>query len=321
MAKCSICGDKAIAYVPYQRRYYCRRHYAEFVESKVARTVERYRLIRRGDRVVAAVSGGKDSVTLLSTLSILRERIGFELVALHIDLGIGEYSSSSRRIVEELARMLDAELIVYDVGKTLGFTIPSASRLTRRPACSVCGAVKRYIYNSVGVELDAKVATGHNADDIIGFAMKNFIMGDLEGLSKLTPIVPGVEGLAAPRIRPLYSVYEKESFLYVLSKGLPYIHRDCPYARFTSLEFQFKEFFNKLEESRPSIKLGFLNSIARRFKALVREGPYYACSECGLLSSSSTCTFCRLTRRLTGKPLGRRVRLSVKELLDERIKG
>ncbi len=315
MAKCSVCSERAIAYVPYQRRYYCARHYAEFIESKVARTVERYKLIRRGDRVVAAVSGGKDSVTLLSTLAALREKINYELIAFHIDLGIGDYSEASRRVVEELAGTLNTELIVFDLKKELGFTIPSAGRRIRRPACSICGAVKRYLYNAVGVELGAKVATGHNADDIIGFAMKNFITGDYDAFSKLTPMVEGVEGLAAPRIRPLYNVYEKESFLYVLSKGLPYVHRDCPFVRFSSLEFQFKEFFNKLEETRPSIKLGFLRSIAKRYSGSRSEDRYYSCPECGLLSGAATCTFCRLTKRLTGEALGRRVRFRIKELV------
>lgn len=315
MAKCSVCGERAIAYVPYQRRYYCARHYAEFIESKVARTVERYKLIRKGDRVVAAVSGGKDSVTLLATLTALRDKIDYELIAFHIDLGIGDYSEASRRVVEELAGTLKTELIVFDLKKELGFTIPSAGRRIRRPACSICGAVKRYLYNAIGVELGAKVATGHNADDIIGFAMKNFIMGDYDGLAKLTPMVEGVEGLAAPRIRPLYDVYEKESFLYVLSKGLPYVHRDCPFVRFSSLEFQFKEFFNKLEETRPSIKLSFLRSIAKRYSGSRSEAQYYSCPECGLLSGGSTCTFCRLTKRLTDEALGRRVRFRIKELM------
>lgn len=318
VAKCSICGAEAIAYVPYQKRYYCSRHYAEFVEEKVARTIEKYKLIRRGDRVVAAVSGGKDSATLLSTLAVLRDRVGFELVAFHINLGIGDYSQASQRAVEELASRLGVDLIVFDISRELGFTIPEASRRLRRPACSICGAVKRYLYNAVGVELGAKVATGHNADDIIGFALKDFAMGDYEGLSKLTPMVEGVDGLAAPRIRPLYNVYEKESFLYVLSKGLPYIHRDCPFARLTSLEVQFKEFFNRLEESRPSIKLGFLHHLAREKPWGLGEKSYTACPECGLLSSGGTCTFCKLTRRLTGEARGRRVRVRIKELAGER---
>ncbi len=316
VARCSVCGRPAMAYVPYQRRHYCSTHYAEFVESKVKRTVKRYGLIRPGDRVVAAVSGGKDSATLLSTLAALRREMEFDLVAFHVDLGIGDYSMESRRVVEELAGILDVPLIVFSLQEELDFTVPSASMRLRRPACSICGVVKRYLYNAIGVELEAKVATGHNADDIASLAVKNFLAQELHAIRKLGPATEGIPGLAAPRIRPLYNVYERESFLYVIAKGLPYLHRDCPHARFTSLDFRVKEYLNRLEEEKPSLKLGFLNKLAERISSYpAAEASMERCKYCGLLSSSGVCSFCRLTSRLKGEALGVRVRERIREMI------
>ncbi|MCE4624888.1 MAG: adenine nucleotide alpha hydrolase family protein [Desulfurococcales archaeon] len=309
MAKCSICGKPAIAYVPYQRRYYCAEHFADHVLSKVRRTLRKYRLVGGGDRVLAAVSGGKDSAVLLDVLARLKREFGYQLAALHIDLGIGEYSVESRRAVESLVRDLGVPLIVFPVKEALGYSIPEMAMRLRRPACSVCGMVKRYIYNAFGVEGRAKVATGHNADDIMSFALKGFITQDLSSIPKLAPRTPGIEGLAAERIRPLYSVYEKESYLYALVRGLPHYHQECPHARLTSLEFRIKEMINRLEEERPGLKLGFLSKHAKNANQYPRERwEPSPCSSCGLLSSGGECSFCRTTRRLRGEPLGRSVR-------------
>jgi len=317
VARCSVCSAPAIAYVPYQRRYYCPEHFAEFVERKVRRTVEKYKMLRRGDRVVAMVSGGKDSATLLSTLSGLREEIGFELYAFHIDLGIGDYSVESKRTAVELSRRLGVPLVVFSLREELGYGVPEAAIRLRRPACSVCGIFKRYLYNAVGVELGAKVATGHNADDLAAYSLKNFLFQELEAIGKLGPVQEGVPGLAATRIRPLYTVYEKESFLYTVARDLPFLHRECPHARLDSLDFRLKDMLNRLEEERPSLKLGLLSRLAKRAGDYPRpSGSYTSCESCGLLSSGGKCSFCRLTEKLSGEPLGGWVRKRIRELFS-----
>ncbi|MCE4620672.1 MAG: tRNA 2-thiocytidine biosynthesis TtcA family protein [Desulfurococcales archaeon] len=194
MARCSICGAPAIAYVSYQKRYYCPEHFAEFVEGKVERTIEKYKMLGGGDRVVAAVSGGKDSATLLSTLSRLREKMGFELYAFHIDLGIGDYSVESRKAAVELARRLGVPLVVFSLREELGYGVPEAAMRLRRPACSVCGIFKRYLYNAVGVELGAKIATGHNADDLAAYSPEELPLPGARGYWQARPRAGGGPG-------------------------------------------------------------------------------------------------------------------------------
>jgi len=323
VARCNVCGRPAIARVPYARRALCEEHYAEFIESKVERAIRKYRMARRGDLVVAALSGGKDSSTLLSTLARAGEKIGFRVVGFHIDLGIGEYSRASRRTAERLAEAVGVPLVVYSLPEELGEGVPGLARRLRRPPCSVCGAVKRYLYNAAAIEAGAAaLATGHNADDIVAFALKNFLVQDLEAIRKLAPRTPGVPGLAAPRIRPLYTVYEKESFLYVLARKLPFYHEECPHADLGSLEFRLKRMVNRLEEERPSLKLGFLSRLARRAGDYPEpKTPVRACSACGLLSSGEKCSFCRITERVAGAPLGRRARERLRELFREALEA
>ncbi|BAN90774.1 ATP-binding protein [Aeropyrum camini] len=310
MARCSVCGAPAVAYIRYQKRYMCRDHYLEFVESKVERAILRHRLVRRGQRVLAAVSGGKDSSTLLAVLSRLSGKLGFELVALYIHLGIYDYSEKSREASLRLARQLNVPLIVFDLKEVLGAGIPELARASKRPPCSVCGMVKRYVINAAAVELAADaVALGHNADDIAVYNLKSFLNQDLEAISKLGVRTESIPGVAVGRIRPLYYVYEKESFLYSLLAGLPFLHEECPFVDRRQMEVELKETVNQLEDKRPGLKLQMVSKLAKRVEDYPKPGGSIGrCPSCGLLSSGGECSFCRVTRRALGRPMGPVVR-------------
>ncbi|MEB3780906.1 MAG: adenine nucleotide alpha hydrolase family protein [Desulfurococcales archaeon] len=319
MAKCSICGRDAVAYIRYQRRYLCREHYIEFVENKVRRSIKRYKLLSKGSKVLVSVSGGKDSAALLMALSRLSKEYQLKLYALHINLGIGEYSEKSLRASTEAAKMLRIPLIILNVKDLIGYTIPELARRLRRPVCSVCGLVKRYLINAVAVELGADaVALGHNADDLAVYSMKSFITQDLEYLDKLGPKTENIQGIAVGRIRPLYEVYEKESFLYAFLLGVPFIHDECPHVNHESLEQILKVKLNEVEEKKPGMKIMMLRNMAKRIRDLPRrEYRVQSCRYCGLLSSTEVCSFCRMTARIHGEPLGPIVRSRVRELVKE----
>ena len=318
MAKCSLCGAPAVAEVRYARLRLCRDHFIEFVERKVERAIREHRMIGRGEKVVAAISGGKDSATLAGVLSRLKERLGFHLVLAHIDLGIPGYSDNSRRASQELASSLGLPLIVLSVEELLGDGVPGLALRARRPTCSVCGIVKRYMLNALAVEAGAdRVATGHNADDIAAYALKAFLTQNLDDLRRQKPATPSVDRLAVSRIKPLYTVYERESYLYALLRGLPFYHEECPHARLTSLDFHLKELVNKLEARHPGIKLQLVKGLARNADRYPgEEWEPVPCRHCGLISYGGECAFCRLTRRVRGEPLGRRVRELVRALIE-----
>lgn len=319
MARCSVCGAPAVAYVRAQRRHLCAAHYVEYVEGKVKRALRRYGMVSKGSLVLVSLSGGKDSAALLGALVRASREMGFRLVAMHIDLGIGEYSRKSREAVEAAVEKLGVPLIVVSVKDVLGVTVPELARRARRPVCSVCGMVKRYIANAVAVELGADaLALGHNADDLAVYNMKSFINQDLEAISKLGPKTESIPGKAVSRIRPLYEVYEKEAFLYAYLTGVPFIHDECPHVDPDSLERNLKEELNRLEEKKPGIKMSMMRRLAKRIRDYPRpQGEVRSCSVCGLISSGDTCSFCRLTGRILGEPMGPRVRDHVRRLVSE----
>ena len=310
MPKCSVCGKPAIAYVRYQRRYLCKEHYIGFVEDKVRRALRKYRMVGEGYRIIVALSGGKDSSTLLGALATLREEFKYELIAVHIDLGIYDYSVKSKKAAESLSSKLGVPLIEVPLSEVLGATIPELAKRGRRPACSVCGMVKRYITNAAAVELEADaVALGHNADDLAVYNLKSFLSQDLEAISKLGPKTESVEEAAVGRIRPLYLVYEKESFLYAYLRGLPFLHEECPFVNNRQMEVKLKEVVNSLEEERPGMKMQLMSKLALRIKDYPKpQGQIGRCKYCGLITGGEVCSFCRLTKKALGKPMGFRVR-------------
>lgn len=320
-ARCSFCGREAIARIAYAKLLLCEEHYIEYIKNKVKRTILRYNLAKHGDKILLAVSGGKDSLTLLDIMYTLSQEMRFSIAVLHIDLGIEGYSEQLKHSVESYTRKLGIPLVALSLREVLGVTLPQLSKKSRRPPCSVCGIIKRYLMNACAIESGATaIATGHTADDVIAYAIKAFLLQDYSSLSKLVPKTRALTG-AVSRIRPLYEVYERETLLYSVLKKLPFHHGMCPYVVKNSLERYIKKFFNQLEELFPSTKISFLRRLANRAETLTvidteRES-VRTCSVCGLIASGHKCSFCKVTENAVGTPLGRVVREYLSSIVRE----
>ena len=317
VVRCSICGDRAVASLPYARLVLCGKHFTEYIERKVVRTVRRYKLINNGWRVLVAVSGGKDSSTLLTLLTKLAGDLDFNILATHINLGIPGYSDKCLSTVRKLTELLDVKLLVVDVKEVIGHTIPELAVRLRRPTCSVCGTVKRYMLNAVAVEYRADaLALGHNLDDLAVYVLKEFLNQNLGQVPKLGPRTESISDLAVGRVRPLYEVLEKESLIYALVNKVPFLPDECPHVRSDSLEFILKKELNELESRFPSIKISFIRRLAKNLNTYPRlQQKLTRCSACGLIASDELCSFCKMTKRVTGVPQGSAVRKYVRAKL------
>ncbi|GAB6947925.1 TIGR00269 family protein [Vulcanisaeta sp. JCM 16161] len=325
--RCSICGRRAFVRIPYARLTLCKEHFIEFIRKRVGKVIEEYKLIKGGDTVMASISGGKDSSTMLQVLSELRKDLKFDLVALHIDQGIPNYSEKARSAVEELTRMTGAPLVLITYRELFNMDFPDVIHRDRsgRPPCSICGLTRRYIYNAAAVELNASsVATGHHADDIAAYALKALLIHDYRSLVKLIPRTETMKGGVA-HIRPLYETYERETLLYSIAAQLPFVAQPCPYKPRNVLEDQLKTMFNELERTHPGIKLSFLRGIVRNidsYMVISRADGQVSnetrlCRICGLPTSSEVCAFDRFTQRILGNALGPYTR----EVVKVKIRG
>jgi len=303
--KCRKCGEKASVNMRQHKLALCKDHYLEWIPEQTERFIKKYEMFTRDEKVLVAVSGGKDSLALWDILV----RLDYQADGLYIDLGIEEhisYSSESKRLAQKFAHENNLTLHVVDVEKEYGQPIPVLADLTHRGKgrpCSVCGLTKRHIMNRIARDLGyAVLATGHNLDDEAAVLLGNTLNWLGEYLLRQGPVLPESPGLAR-KVKPLFRFYEREMAAYTLLRGIEYIYDECPFA-VGSKSIYYKDLLDQLETERPGAKLTFyLNFLEVREKGLFAgqeqvQAELHPCPNCAQPTSApGLCSFCRLMER------------------------
>ncbi|MGC8773097.1 MAG: ATP-binding protein [Conexivisphaera sp.] len=306
VGRCRICGRPGAIRIPYANAWFCEEHFPEWLERRIRRISEKYGMFEGSRRVAVAVSGGKDSVALLHALKGVGDDAGFEVVGVHLDLGIGDFSRASAEAARRNAEMLGIEGVIVDLRKRYGFTIPEAVRSIRRPACSTCGLVKRYALVEAAEEVGADtLATGHNLDDMAQFVAMGYQSGDVEGLARLRPVIPAGR-YAVRSVKPLFLVYERETAEYVRMRGLPIASTRCPLKDATSGGV-VREKMLEVEDAMPGFMLRLVQEFADSIQPALadrylHEEEVGRCRICGRPTSRDReiCSFCAIRARTTG---------------------
>lgn len=311
---CVYCKGESVYYRQYSGEYLCSRCFTRSVQRKVARTISRYSMIRYGDRVAVAISGGKDSLSLLHILSRSARRHGNELVAVTIDEGIKGYRDESLRIAKEFTSMLGVEHIVLSYRELFGNTLEEMLRIRDRKkmlrisSCSICGTFRRRAMDIAAKMVDANVlATAHNLDDMLQTFMINISAGDLERIAWMYPEpVEYADGLR--KIKPLLEVYEHEIAFYALINDIPFQSEQCPYMN-EGIRSSIREFLNTLEQRHAGMKHNMLSTILKISKVL-RESIEFTRHRCRICSrecsNDGICSACMLAAQLQAEGERRR---------------
>ncbi len=292
--KCRKCGKKAVIKLYHHNLPLCREDFLSFVEERVRRVIREYKMLRKGERVLVVVSGGKDSLTL----AFILKKLGYRVELLHVDLGIGEYSRKSRQFVEDFSRGFNLPLRVVSLPEEWGRGVGEMSKDTYKSLCSLCGMVKRYYFNRIGYEggYDA-VATGHNLDDTVSALLSNLLGWRVSYISKQLPVLPE-EGKLKRKIKPLIFLTERETSAYAFLAGISYLREECPYSESASF-LRVKHLLNQMEVYSPGTKfsfyLGFLKN--RHLFDTGEKVRLRDCLVCGFPTVKEICSFCKTLRR------------------------
>ena len=303
--QCINCGTRAVYRSAHSGHSFCARCFMKSVERRVKTTINRFKLFDPKDRILIAISGGKDSQVLATILAKIEEKFPeTTLMALIVDEGVPGYRDFGLKRSEELCEELGIPLITTSYRELFGYSLPEIVAMAEKKsmplkACTFCGILRRRAINVKAKELGAtKVATGHNLDDEAQTALMNLLRGDVLRLLRLGPKpieeFPGF----VPRVKPLRYIPEKEITLYAYFKGYPLYEVECPYVR-ESMRDEIRFILNDIESRHPGTKYAIvravdkLSTIGVSLKVQVR-----ACKYCGEPTSRDLCRACELLEAL-----------------------
>lgn len=303
--KCSKCGAEAIYHRRYAGTYHCKKHFNRMLEDKVKKTMRKYDMIEPKETIAIGLSGGKDSVVLLSLLSeISKETLPLDLKPIIIDEGIKNYRDNSIDMAKQTARDLGLEPIVKSFKNEIGYTIDEVTNLKNddnMKACSYCGVFRRKLLNEAAKDVNAdKVAVGHNLDDKAQVIIMNMMRGDVSRLGRIGPTYQKIHDGFIPRIKPLREIPEKETTMYALQNNLNIHLEECPYSH-ESFRSEVRDFINQTEQNHPGTKHTILKAFEKIYPLLSEK---YAdvelnkCQECGEPTSNQTCQACQMQQQL-----------------------
>ena len=178
--------------------------------DKVISTIERYQMLKKGANVIVALSGGADSMALLSILDIIKYKYNLNLIAAHVNHGLrGNEALRDEEFVKEQCRKFGIEL------KILHVNIREQSSKTGE-GIELCGRRIRYeFFNSI--YKNATIATAHTLSDSLETMLFNLTRGStLKGLCSIPPVRDNI-------VRPLIDCTRTEIENYCNSNNISFV--------------------------------------------------------------------------------------------------
>jgi uncharacterized protein (TIGR00269 family) len=302
---CSVCErQEAFFFRPYSGERLCRRCFVKSIEEKVRATISKYKMLKFNDKIAVAVSGGKDSVSLLHILARRERRFPeASLVAITVDEGIKGYRDEALRIAAENCRKLGVEHRVVSFEELYGYSLDEiVNRLRRKgeheaTSCACCGVLRRKALNLAARKVGAnKVATAHTLDDEVQTILLNIFHGDVLRIAREKPVTDQVHPRLVQKIKPFCEIPERETAMFAYVRNVKFQSKPCPYAS-EALRNDVRIMLNRIEEKHAGTKFTIFKSIERIRPALEeidKKQGLTECSQCGEATSEKMCRTCQI---------------------------
>ena len=224
----------------------------EVLARVTGKAVERYGLIEQGDRLLVALSGGKDSWSALYALAALRARapIRFSLSAVHVHGGV------SRPAYEEALRRMGHRLSQLGVEGLVARTdvVSRARRMGRegQSACFLCARFRRGVLYRLAVQEGfTKIVLGHHADDLIETLLLNlFFTGQIKSMPPKLRTDDGANVV----IRPLCLAWEEQTRAFAEAANLPIVPSPCGEREPDTRRTWVKGLLERIQAEHPEVK-------------------------------------------------------------------
>ncbi len=297
------CGGKTVFFRAYNGESLCANCFNDSIFDKVKKTISKYDMLHYRDKLGVAISGGKDSTSLLYILSHVMKGHGSELFALTIDEGIEGYREESLKNAETLCKDLQIPLLVCSYNEFFGFSLDQAleertKRSIKATSCAFCGPLRRRSIDFAAEKLGVNVvATAHNLDDVLQTFYINLYSGDAERIRWLDPSYRTAQSeFRLRRIKPVMEIYEEELAFFAYLNKLPFQSESCPYMN-EGIRTEIRLHLNELERKHPGMKYSTLKTILTISSSMAVDETtrkkVTSCEVCGSVSTGSVCSVCK----------------------------
>ncbi|MDP2900710.1 MAG: TIGR00269 family protein [Candidatus Bathyarchaeota archaeon] len=292
---CTKCHERpSVFHRAYSGERLCPACFKSSLKERVQGAINRFRMLDHWSRVAVALSGGKDSLTLLHILKEIEDEThGSDLIAITVDEGIAGYRDEAVGIAERACRRLGVEWRLVSFRDLFGRSMDEIAAEDRvLGACTFCGVLRRRALNEAARQAGAdRLATGHTLDDMAQSALLNLLRGDVGKMATLDPGGSTSPGFVR-RIKPLCEVPERETALYAYLGGFELQGVTCPYAG-EAMRGDARAFLSQMEARRPGTLFTTYNTALKLIPATSAQA-MKTCTICGEPSTGDTCRVCQL---------------------------
>jgi tRNA(Ile)-lysidine synthase TilS/MesJ len=286
---CDVCGGRAVftrrerslVHVTESSKRFCAKCFSDWIRERVAQNISSNTMLQDGDRVLACVSGEKDSTVMLHLLDDYARSngIGAEVFVLSVDEGIGDYRTRCVELVRQHAERRGRDFIDRNFADEHGATLdvifgarPSDGYRMCMYCCTLRGKTVVDVARKLGVN---KIATGLNLNDAVEHAVMCLMKGVIDDQSLPVHVPPGSP---VSFISPIFNLSGLECGLFAYVNSIEVLNEDCRYCG-EHLRDDISRSLNLLEDANPGILLSLYEGYAALARAGQPSSPVLAAAE------------------------------------------
>ncbi|MFX0124590.1 MAG: ATP-binding protein [Candidatus Hodarchaeota archaeon] len=297
---CGLPGRLKFHNIP---QYFCYSCFSLKFEKKVRNQIPKY---VQGSSIAVALSGGKDSTTLLHVLHKNQRKLKITmLMAIILEEETTELQFAREKVITKLKQNYsDIHFIQKSYSELFDYTLPRLIQQSDNQGlgftpCAICGILRRHGIMRLALDNKADfIAMGNTLEDEAETILLNIIRGNPRKNYRDKIEYKPVDRKSLPlRIKPLVKISEKTVRIYSKIHQLPILNVQCTFA-LRSLRSEISIFLNSIEEKNPRVLYNITSSIRKETNRNSQVKMVHKCRRCSSYSPELECAACRVIQKI-----------------------